>query len=229
MDELIKALKEKLGEDIISEELIDELTASLEIMVNEKVKEVITVKEAELVEKSETEMTEFKDSLIESLDKYIEYASDEYLKENEVALETGAKVLAAEKIIEATKDVFKEVGFEIPDTEVDVVKQLETDLEESTTKLNESINEVIEAKKQMFEFEKAVKFQNLTSDLTESKIEEVHTLLEGLEYKNITDFEKKVKIVKKKLVEKLDDKNDEELDDLTEDEEKESSIDKYLI
>ena len=230
MEKLIEALKEKLGEDFITDDLVADLQAQLEVMVNEKVQEVIVTKEAELVEKSETEMTEFKDSLIESLDKYIEYASEEYLKENEVAIEAGAKVLAAEKIIEATKNVFKEVGMEIPETEVDHVKQLETDIKESTDKLNVAVDEVIESKNQMFEYEKAISFQKLTTELAESKIEEVHTLLEGLEYKDIDDFDRKVKIVMEKVTKKVidDNKDIDDLDDL-EEENKNSSIDKYLI
>jgi len=229
MKKLIEALKEKLGEDILSEDLIADLQAQFEVMVNEKVKADLTDKEAELVEKSEAEMTEFKDSLIESLDKYIEYATDEYLKENEVAIEAGSKVLAAEKIIEATKGVFKELGIEIPEAEVDRVKEIETDLEKANSKLNEAIETEIESKKQIFEYEKAIVFQKITSELAESKIEEVHTLLEGLEFSDVEDFERKIGIVMEKVKEtKTDDKIDgEDLEDL-EEEVKPSSIDKYL-
>lgn len=229
MDKLIEALKEKLGEDIISDEIMEDLKAQIEVMVNEKVQADLKVKEAELVEKSEEEMSEFKDSLIESLDKYIEYASEEYLKENEIAIEAGAKVLAAEKIIEATKGVFKEMGMEIPESELDNVKKLEEDLAETNEKLNVSIEEAIEAKKQIFEYKKAISFQKLTTDLTESNIEKVHTLLEGLEYNDIEDFDRKVKIVIEKVDEKIvtEENDDDDLDDLTESKKK-SDISKYL-
>lgn len=229
MEILIKALKEKLGKDVLSEDLITDLEAQFEIMVNEKVQEKLEIKEKELEESSEEEMTEFKDSLIESLDKYIEYASEEYLTENEVAIESGAKILAAEKIIEATKSVFKEVGMEIPETEIDHVKDVENELKESTEKLNKAIDDVIEAKKQMFEYEKAVSFQKLTTSLTESKIEEVHTLLEGLEYKDVNDFDRKVKLVMEKIKTKVITEDNDDLDDLESDDEQISSIDKYLV
>ena len=232
MEKLIAALKEKLGKDILSDELIEELQAEFEIMLNEKVQEKLEVKEKELEEKSEEDMTEFKDSLIESLDKYIEYASDEYLTENEIAIESGAKVLAAEKIIEATKSVFKEVGMEIPESELDHVKQIETDLEESTEKLNTTIEENLDSKKQIFEYKKAVSFQKLTNKLTESKIEEVHTLLEGLEYREINDFDRKVKIVMEKITKKVikeDNDNLDDLENLDEEDKNVSSIDKYLV
>lgn len=239
MEELIKALQAKLGEDTISEELINDLQSQFDVMVNEKVQEIVAVKETELEEKSAEEMSEFKDSLIESLDKYIEYASDEYLKENAIAIEVGAKVEAAEKIIEATKFVLEQVGQEIPEAKVDYVKDMEAKVEESTTKLNEVIEINIENKSQMFEFEKAIAFQKATDGLTESKVEEVHTLLEGLEFKDISDFDRKVKIVMGKVTEAKetvieeddDDKNKENLDNLEEDDKKTvvSSIDKYLV
>ncbi len=229
MKKLIEALKEKIGEDILSEDIISDLEAQFEVMVNEKVQKTLVTKEAELVEKSDEEMSEFKDSLIESLDKYIEYATDEYLTENEIAIESGSKVLAAEKIIEATKSVFKEVGMEIPETEVDHVKDVEKNLEEANDKLNGLIEENIESKKQIFEFEKAISFQKLTKDLAESKVEEVHTLLEGLEYRDTNDFERKVKIVIEKIDTKIiNEEDDKDLEDLEEDDKKDSSIDKYL-
>ena len=232
MDKLIEALKEKLGEDILTEEVTTDLQAQFDVLVNEKVQSLVTTKEAELEENSEAEMTEFKNELIESLDKYIEYASNEYLSENEIAIEAGSKVLVAEKIIEATKNVFKEVGMEIPETELDTFKQMETDLEESTDKLNKVIDENIDSKKQIFEYKKAVAFQKITSDLTESKIEKVHTLLEGLEYNDIEDFDRKVKIVidkiETKVIKEDNDNNQDDLEDLNEDV-KTSSIDKYLV
>ena len=231
MEKLLEALKAKLGDEVITEETIDDLQANFDVIVNEKVQELIVDKEKELEEKSEKEMTEFKDSLIESLDKYIEYASDEYMKENEVALEAGSKVLAAEKIIEAAKGVFKEVGLEIPESEVDHVKELEADITESTEKLNKTVNELIETKKQMFEFEKAVSFQKMTTEITESNIENIHTLLEGLEYSDINDFDRKVKIVidklDKKTIKEDGEKDTEDLEDITE--ETTSDIDKYLV
>jgi len=232
MKKLIEALKEKLGEDILSDDVIADLQAQFDVIVNEKVQETITAKETELEEKAEEEMTEFKDSLIESLDKYIEYASDEYLKENEIAIEAGSKVLAAEKIIEATKLVFKEVGMEIPETEIDTYKEMENDLKESTDKLNTIIDENIESSKQIFEYQKAITFSKMTSDLTESKVEKVHTLLEGLEYRDIEDFDRKVKIVIDKIETKVikeDNEDDlDDLDDLNEDK-KVSSIDRHLV
>jgi hypothetical protein len=233
MDKLIEALKAKLGEDTISEDLVADLQAQFDVAINEKVQTLVAAKETELEEKASVEISEFKDSLIESLDKYIEYASEEYLKENEIAIEAGAKVLAAEKIIEATRNVFAEVGLEIPESEVDVVKGLEADLEEANQKLNESIEKEINAKSLMFEYEKAIAFQKATSTLTESKVESVHALLEGLEFKDIADFTRKVEIVKGKIETKVteleedEDKNLDNLDDIIEDK-KVSSIDKYL-
>jgi hypothetical protein len=236
MKKLIEALQAKLGEEVtFSDELVEDLQSQYEVLINEKVQELVTAKETEIEEKAASEMAEFKDSLIESLDKYIEYASDEYLKENEIAMEAGAKVLAAEKIIEATRAVFENVGLDIPQCDIDTIKDLEEKVEAANDKLNEAIESSFESKEQMFEYEKAISFQKATTDLTETKIESVHTLLEGLEYKDIADFERKVKIVMSKLeeapevIEEDDDKNLDNLEDLEEDAKVESSIDKYLV
>ncbi len=231
MEKLIKALKDKLGKDVISEDVTDDLQAQFDVMVNEKVQELITTKETELRETLEAEMEELKSSLLESLDKYIEYATDEYLKENEVAIEAGSKILAAEKIIEATKGVFKEVGLEIPETEVDHVKSVEAELAEANEKLNVAIEAKIKGDIQIFEYTKAISFQKLTSELAESKVEEVHTLLEGLDYKDLDDFDRKVKLVIEKVkTVKKDEKDEKDLENLDEDDKtKDTGIDKYLV
>ena len=231
MKELIDALKEKLG-DSFTEELVTEFQANIEIMVNEKVQEQLSAKETELEEKAAEEMSDFKESLIESLDTYVQYAADEYLKENEIAIEAGIKVNAAEQIIEAAKNVFNVVGLEIPESEVDKVKEIEGELEESNTRLNESIEKEINSKAQIFELEKAVSFQKATDSLTESQVEDVFGLLEGLEYKDIDDFDRKVKIVMEKVSSKKVETEEQNLNENLEDvkdEEKVSSIDKYLV
>lgn len=233
MNELLEALKAKLGEEVITEELASDLKTQVDVMINEKVQEQLAEKETELEEKNAEEMTEFKDSLVESIDSYIEYAAEEYLKENEIALEAGYKVYAAEKILESIKGVFKEVGLEIPEEEVDRVKEIESELDEKKETLNEKMNEIFEMKRQSFEYEKAVSFMKKTADLSEAKISEVHDLMEGLEYKDIEDFEKKVEFVLEKVNKKSskngDDNDDfEELDEEIDHKNNVSSIDKYL-
>jgi hypothetical protein len=208
--------------------MLTDLQAQFDVQMNERVQEALSLKETELGEKTAEEMADFKDSLVESLDSYIEYAADEYLKENEIALEAGSKVRAAEAIIESAKEVFKHVGIVIPEESVDQYKVMEADLEESNTKLNEKIEEVFDSKKQIFEFEKAMAFMKKTSNLTESKINEVHDLMEGLEYQSIFDFEKKVDIILEKVNKVVVKEGQEEFENLDELDEKVSSIDKYL-
>jgi hypothetical protein len=230
MKELIQMLQEKLGSDVLTEELASDLSAQVEVAINEKVQTLIEAKEAELEEKNAEEVTEFKESLISSIDQYIEYAADEYLKENEVAIEAGSKVATAEKIIEATKLVFAEVGLEIPVEEVDHVKAMEEQVENTNNTINEKVQEILELNAQAFEFEKAVSFMKKTTALAESQISEVHDLMEGLEYKDVADFEKKVDIVLEKVIKVVVKEEEENFENLEEEEleEEVSSIDKYL-
>lgn len=232
MEELVKMLKEKLG-DIFTEEMATDLQAQLDVAIQEKVNEQLVTKQEELEEQNAEEMTEFKDSLTESIDSYIEYAAEEYLKENKVEMEAKVKVEAAEKIIESTKSVFKEVGLEIPEEEVNHIQEIEAKLEEANDDLNEKIAEILEGKKQSFEFEKAISFMKKTSELTESKVDEMHNLMEGLEYKDINDFEKKVDIVLEKVNKVVvTENNEDDFENLEEDNngtKSTSSIDKYLV
>lgn len=226
MKTLFEAMSDKLNVEI-SKELQEELQSKLDVEINEKVKEIVTLKEAQMDENSAKEMSEFKESVVESLDQYIEYAAAEFIEENKVALEAKHKVEAAEKILEKTKSIFEEIGLTVPEDKIDVVKSLEEKVVELEESLNSKVEENIELKKQIVEFEKAVSFQKRTASLTESTIEKVHDLLEGLEFTNISDFNRKLNIIIEKVEKKpvVETNNTENLDESFD---TKSSIDKYL-
>jgi exonuclease VII large subunit len=229
MENLIKLMKEKLGEDVITEELTSEFNSNFEVTLNEKVQEKLETLKEELEEKNENEIATFKESLVESIDSYIEYAADEYLKENKVAIESNSKVEAATKILENLKETFKTAGLDIPADEVEKVKELEEKIETTQDKLNESITESIESKKKVFELEKEIAFIKKTETIEESKISDIEDLLEGLEFKDIEDYKKKIDIVISKVGLKKVNENKNEFENLDDDDnDNDNSIDKYL-
>lgn len=230
MEELLKLMREKLGADVITEDLASDLQSSFEVAINEKVIEKVEAAKEELEEKNSEEMTTFKESLVESIDSYIEYAADEYLKENKVAMDSNLKIEAAGKIIESLQTVLAESGLEIPEDKVDKVAELEEKFTAIQDKLDGAINEGIESKKQIFIFEQVVDFMKKTAQIAESKVSDIQDLMEGLEYKDMEDFNKKLDIVISKITSKvITESNDdfENLDDTGDD--ATSSIDQYLV
>ena len=228
MESLIKLMQEKLGDEVITKSLVEDLRQNFDVAVNEAVNAKLETAKTELEDKNTEEMVVFKESLIDSLDSYVEYAADEYLKENKVALESTTKVEAAESLITTLKEAFKVVGLEIPATEVDHVKDLEEKADEVQEKLNVSIETKLQDNTLIEALEQKIAFMERCKSLTESKVSQVEDLMEGLEFKDMDDFDKKLEIVIGKITDKKITEQDEDFENLDDGDLVESSIDKYL-
>jgi hypothetical protein len=231
MEKLLEAFREKLGEEVFTEELASEIKTNFEILVNEKLKEKEAEIKKELEEKNVEELEAFKETMIESIDSYIDYAADEYLKENKVEIESATKVELAEKFLNSIKDVFANSGLEVPTEKVDLISGLEEKVTEAKSKLNTVIEENIELKKKVFEKEQKLIFEEKIKELEVNKVSVVEDLMEGLEFNDIEDYSKKLDIIVEKVIntnkqsKTSEDKNFEELE---EKDEKSFDIDKYL-
>jgi hypothetical protein len=242
MDKLFEILKEKLGEEVMTEDFQNDLQANIDIMVNDKVKEKVAEEKKALDETTAKELSEFKDDMVTKMDEYIEYVVDEYVKENKVAIESNHKVEMADAIIEATKKVFADHHVELPEDKVDVVKSMEESVSDAKDKLNKEINDKIDVKRENDELKRTIIFMQETKEMTDTDVENVKNLMEGLEYGDEEDYKKKLKIVMDKVntddeeikeeviadKDKADDKENLDEDIADKDDEKKNEIDKYL-
>ena len=207
----LKEILEKYFKEALTEDAVKEIETIFEATVNEKVNEkaekVITEKETTLEEKNAEDLVAFKTEIVEKLNDYVEMAVNEFTESYEDEIKSSIKTDIAEKAIESLKTVFVENYVEIPESEIDVIKSLEEKVESANKTLNELVEEKIELKNQCFEYEKAIKFKELTENLSDVKKEKVISLCEGLVFNDIEDFESKVKIVIEKIVGKETTKN----------------------
>lgn len=227
----LKEILEKYFKEALNEEAIVEFTtlfeASVQEKVNAEVAEAVKIKEEELEEKVASDLSEFKANLTEKLNEYAGVAVTEFVEENKVEMENSMKVEMAEKVIGQLRTTLGENYIVIPESEIDVVKDLEEKNSALEAKLNVSLNESIESKKQTFEFEKALAFKEIAEKLSDVDREKLLDLTEGIQFENIEDFKKKVGIVMTKLTESTSHKKEikDEFENLNE---KENEIDKYL-
>ena len=200
LEEILK----KYFKEHMSDEALQEIDTLFEATVAEAVKssvdEKTKTKETELEEKYSSELAEFKSDLIDKLNSYITLCVEEFVAENKPMIESEIKVEMAAKVMESLSAVLKEQHVEIKEEDVDVVKDLETKNTELTTKLNDSINEGIESKKQTMEYQKAMKFKEMTEGLVDTDAERVLDLMENVDAEDIETFEKKLKTVLTKMV-----------------------------
>ena len=246
MDGILEVLQEKLGEEVFTEEFQNEVKSQLEVIVNEKVQEKIETekqtlteklqkeydeKKEQLEEKVKQEVAEYKVELDESIDGYLDYAVKEYFQENKVAIQDEFTVKAAKELIEKFAAIIEDNHFTVDVDQKKRLVKMEEKLNEVQSKLNKVIRENIEKKMEIEEYKKSLKFKKLTEGLSKVKIEKVLTLTEGLEFKDLNDFERKVKLCVDRVSESKKQPKEEVKEELTEskkEESKESSIDKYL-
>lgn len=227
----LKEILEKYFKDALTEEAMVEINtlfeASVQEKVGEQVDESIKTKETELEEKVAGELSEFKLNLTEKLYEYLGVAVGEFVEENKVEVANSMKVEMAEKVIGQLKDTLKDNFVNIPESEIDVVKDLEEKNSKLESKLNTSLNENIDNKKQNFEFEKAIAFTKLSENLSDVDREKLFDLVEGIQFEDVADFEKKVGIVLTKLTERKSSKKENLKENFDENLE-EHDIDIYL-
>lgn len=232
----LNKILEKYFKEQLSEDALKEINTLFESGVNESVKAKLEEKEAALDESNAAEMKKFKSELVAKLSEYVELAVKEFIEENKKGLEDGVKVKIAENVMSGLMSVLKDQHVNVPEGETDVIKDLEEKISELKGKLNDSMNAGIEDKAQILEYEKALSFKKLTSELTEMDQEKVLDLLDGIEADDIETFEEKCQIMIDKVKEDDDDAGDpgdgnnhEDLNEsVNDDEETGSSIDEYL-
>lgn len=244
--EIFKVLQEKLGEEVFTEELMDDLKAQVDVIVaeklqeqkqtlTEKLEEELELRKQELEESLRAEADEYKNELVESIDGYLEYASKEFLKENSVAIEKEFTVKAAKELIEKFADILESNHFSVDTDQLKKLEAMEEKLAKVEDKLKEVVKENIDLKGDITEYEKCIKFTSITEGLSKAKVDKVLGLIEGMEFKDMKDFERKVKLCIEKVQDKPEGKTElkEDIDNKevikeSKKEIKESDIDKYL-
>ena len=210
VDEHMDALT--AGSDDLSEEFKTKAATVFESAVNSKVKEIAETMEADYNNKLEQESAKAKEELTEKVDSYLSYVVEEWMKENEIALERGIKGEIAEDFISGLKKLFSEHYIDVPDEKYDVLEAQATKIEDLEKKLNEQIEKNVELNK-----DNSVKTQKeimseVASDLADTQKEKFAKLAEEIEYSTAEDFKKKCETIKesyfgqkKEAAEALDD------------------------
>lgn len=197
IDESIESIFEGMD---LSEEFKNKVTLVFEAAVNEAATKKAEAVIAETTEALEEELQESIDSaienIVENLDSYLDYVVEEWMKENEVAIETGIKVEMAESLMAGLKGLFEEHNIEIDEDTVDVVAGLEEEIEELRKTANEAITENVTLSKQVSALEAEKVFEDMTEDLTITQRERLKVLSEKLDFENIEEYSSDLQTLK---------------------------------
>jgi len=184
------------GETDLSEEFKDKAATIFETAIKSKVKEIAEEIEADYNNKFEQEMSTAKDELVEKVDSYLSYVVEQWMKENEIALERGIKGEIAEDFIGGLKKLFEDHYIDVPDEKYDVLEAQAAKVDDLQKKLDEQISKNVELNQGAKDLQRKEIVAEASADLADTSKEKFTKLVEEIEYSSNEDFKKKVETVK---------------------------------
>lgn len=193
------SLKEQLtaifGDDL-SEDFRDKATAIFEAAVIARVNEEMEKVSSKLEEQSQAKLEEMTEGLIDKVDSFMNYVVEQWMEENQLAVESGLRTEIAEDFMQGLKVLFQENYIEVPEDKIDVVEELQSTSEQLEGKLNESLQKNIELAEELSELKKAIVLSEMSGDLADTEAEKLQKLVEGVNFDNDELFREKVKVIK---------------------------------
>ena len=193
MDEDVNAL---LGGEELSEEFREKAKVVFEAALNSKVKEIQEALETQYATQLEEAKEELKTSLVERVDSYLEYVCEEWMTENELAVEHGIKSEMTESFLSGMKSLFEEHYVTIPEDKYDVLESMVEKLDEMETKLNEQIDKNIGLNKRLAESSAQDVLTQVSSGLAETQKEKLASLAESVEFESEEEYREKLETLK---------------------------------
>jgi hypothetical protein len=203
-----------IGDSDLSEEFKQKAATIFETAIKSKVKAESKRLEGEYEEKLKENTDSHKAEMVEKVDSYLNYVVEEWMKENQIAIERGIKGEIAEDFIGGLKKLFEDHYIDVPDDKYNVLEDQATKIEELEKKLNESIDKNVELNKANGELKRQDIIDESSEDLADTAKEKFNKLAEEVEYSNEDDFRTKVTTIKESYFGKKEVKQDDEIDNV---------------
>ena len=159
------------------------------VQIAESLNEAFEAKTAEFVAGKKEEMTE-------QVDSYLDYIVEEWVKENQLAVESGVRGDIAESFIGGLKQLFEDHFISVPEGKYDLVESLQEKSDTLDEKINEEIEKNMQLHRELNAFKCREYFLESTRDLADTEIEKLTGLSESLETENFNDYQSKLDTLK---------------------------------
>ena len=189
MEDDVNAL---LGGEELSEEFREKAKTIFEAAINAKVSEIKAKLDEEKTTAIEEAVATHKAELTERTDSYLEYVAQEWLSENQLAVEHGLKTEMTESFLSGMKSLFEDHYVSIPDEKYDVVSTMVEKLDDMETKLNEQIEKNVALNKRLSESASDVILGSVSEGLAATQKEKLATLAEGVEFESEESYKEKL-------------------------------------
>ena len=194
MKEDVKAL---VGDESdLSEEFKQKAATIFESAVKARLVEEIEKLESEYATKVSEGTSKAKEEIVEKVDAYLNYVVEEWMKDNELAIEKGLRSEISEDFISGLKNLFESHYIDMPAEKYNVIENQAAEIEELKKKLDESVDKTVELNSKVGEFAREDILQDVASDLADTEKDKLKGLAETIEYNGADDFRKKIETIK---------------------------------
>ena len=181
-----------LGGEELSEEFKEKAKTIFEAAINAKVSEIKSQLDEEKSAAIEEAVATHKAELTERTDSYLEYVAQEWLSENQLAVEHGLKTEMTESFLGGMKSLFEDHYVTIPEEKYDVVSTMVEKLDDMETKLNEQIEKNVALNARLSESTSDVILSDVSEGLAATQKEKLATLAEGVEFESEESYKEKL-------------------------------------
>ena len=225
----VKAL---FGDEDLSEEFKAKATTIFEAAVVSRINEALESTEVDVVAEVEAEKELVKEEMTAKLDDYLDYVVNEWVKDNELAIEQGIRSEIVENFMVGLRNLFTENYIDIPEEKVDIVDEMAAKVEDTEKAVNEEIEKNIALQKELNDLKSEKVFKEVSEGLTETQKEKFKSLAESVEYND--EYAEKLDTLKnnyfpqEEVAESNDVSDEEPLDNLEEETKVNGSMANYM-
>ena len=213
-------MKEKIKEDVdalfsddstISEEFKSKVSTIFEARVADRVSQIEEEIENDYAGMLEEAVESIRADLTEKVDDYLSYVVEQWMADNEIAIESGLRSELTEDFIAGLRNLFAEHYIDVPAEKVDLVDELAGKVEELESKLNEEIERAVDLKKSLVESRKVEMTREACEGLTDTQVEKIKSLAESVEFSTEDEYKNKIETIRENYfpsgVKKADEKD----------------------
>jgi len=180
----------------ISEEFKSKVATIFEARVTDRVNQIAEKIEADYAKQLEEAVESIQQDLTEKIDDYLNYVVEQWMDENELAIESGLRADITEEFIAGLRNLFAEHYIDVPAEKVDLVDELAGKVEELESKLNEEIERGVDLNKQLIESRKVEITRSVCEGLTETQVEKIKSLAESVEFSTEEEYKEKLETIR---------------------------------
>ena len=196
-----KSMKEDIDamfadDETISEDFKSKAATIFEARVHDRLVQIEEEVEAKYAGQLEEAIDTIKSDLTEKVDSYLSYVVEQWMADNELAIESGLRSELTEEFIAGMRNLFAEHYIDVPAEKVDLVDELATKVEELESKLDEEIERGVEYKQALIESRKNEITRVVTEGLTDTQVEKIKTLAESVEFSTEDEYKSKLETIR---------------------------------